>query len=75
MENIIHCDHCQEDMNQADWEANSQHCLQCGKLIGNFSMTLSQPRRFEPIKARLQFADIFRQGRSLQPTAETRLYA
>lgn len=32
MEHNIHCSHCQEDMNYADWEAHNGHCLHCGDV-------------------------------------------
>ncbi|NJK90913.1 MAG: hypothetical protein HC904_03180 [Blastochloris sp.] len=33
MEHNIHCPHCQEDMNHADWEANNGQCLHCDHNI------------------------------------------
>lgn len=30
METLIHCHHCQEDTNTADWEANRGVCPHCG---------------------------------------------
>lgn len=30
METLIHCIHCQEDTNLADWEANHGICPHCG---------------------------------------------
>jgi acetyl-CoA carboxylase beta subunit len=33
MNTFIHCHHCQEDMNSADWEANSGRCLHCDSEI------------------------------------------
>lgn len=43
MEHNIHCSHCQEDMNQADWEANHGRCLHCGKAVESEWQMLRQP--------------------------------
>lgn len=31
MDTLVHCQHCQEDTNTADWEANQGVCPHCGK--------------------------------------------
>lgn len=35
MTSMIQCPHCQEDMNPADWEANEQFCISCGRPTEN----------------------------------------
>lgn len=32
MQTLIHCHHCQEDTNHADWEANHGVCPHCGQF-------------------------------------------
>jgi len=31
MTDLIHCRHCHEDTNGADWDANQQRCLHCDR--------------------------------------------
>lgn len=33
MEHNIHCSHCQEDMNHADWDAHHGHCIHCDHAV------------------------------------------
>lgn len=33
MEHNIHCSHCHEDMNYADWDANHARCVHCGNAV------------------------------------------
>ena len=51
MTTLIHCYHCQEDMNTPDWEANGGTCLHCNRPLNPDRPLLS--RRFAPL-ARLR---------------------
>lgn len=61
MTTLIHCHHCQEDMNAADWQANGEACLHCERPL---SAAWPKPnRRFAPIvrlKHRLQLSEFVR---------------
>ena len=34
METLLHCHHCGEDTNRADWEAAHECCAHCGEATG-----------------------------------------
>ncbi|MDR1191307.1 MAG: hypothetical protein LBK60_06560 [Verrucomicrobiales bacterium] len=58
MTTLIHCHHCQEDMNDADWDANGGRCLHCDAPL---TVTWEQPDRklasLLSLRRRLQLRD------------------
>jgi len=58
MTTLIHCHHCQEDMNTADWAANGERCLHCDTALAG---VWEQPdHKLEPLirlRHRLQLRD------------------
>ncbi len=75
METMIQCNRCQEDMNEADWEANQHCCLHCGSKLPDPISEITQPRRFAPLKTRLEFSRVFEPVRRQAIYREARLYA
>ncbi len=60
METLIHCNHCQEDTNSADWEANRGVCPHCGRATGS-QIELLRASRHNPLRQmrrRLEFAPL-----------------
>ncbi|MDR2463279.1 MAG: hypothetical protein LBD30_05830 [Verrucomicrobiales bacterium] len=61
MTTLIHCHHCQEDMNSADWNANGERCLHCDTPL---TASQSQPDRLlSPLlslRRRMQLRDQLR---------------
>ena len=61
MTSLIHCHHCQEDMNTPDWNANGGSCLHCSRPVSP-DWPAPSPR-FAPIvrlKHRLMISDFVR---------------
>jgi hypothetical protein len=75
METMIQCNRCQEDMNEADWEANERCCLHCGSKLPGTISEMIQPRHFEPLKTRLEFSRLFVPVGRAMIQREARLYA
>ena len=40
METLVHCRHCGEDSNRADWEAERRCCMHCGEPAGTMARGL-----------------------------------
>lgn len=75
METMIQCNRCQEDMNEADWEANQYCCLHCGSKLPGAISEFTRPRRFAPLTTRLEFSRIFQPVGREVIDREARLYA
>lgn len=64
METLIHCQHCQEDTNSADWEANHGVCPHCGmETEPDWGLFGAGRRRVEPLaraRRRLQLQPLLR---------------
>jgi len=64
METLIHCPHCQEDINSADWEANHGICPHCGtEAEPDWGLFGAGRRRVEPLaraRRRLELQPLLR---------------
>jgi hypothetical protein len=47
--NLIHCPHCGEDMNPADWNASKHTCLHCGEPVVPLATQNVKMRRLMPL--------------------------
>lgn len=80
METMIQCPRCQEELNQADWEANQGCCLHCGRSIESTAHWVRQRRGLGILRSRLDLRspDLRRvtiPSRSLAALSGRRIYA
>jgi hypothetical protein len=75
MDTLIHCPHCHEDMNPADWSANHGCCCHCGWRTGDPATARRRPAPFGRLRVRLAFDGLARLCLQPATTLEDRLYA
>lgn len=80
METMIQCHNCQEELNQADWEANEGCCLHCGRSVESSGHWISQRQGLGVLKSRLDLrlptlraASL--PARTINPVPVRRIYA
>ena len=69
MTKLIHCPHCQEDINEADWEANASCCPGCGNAVELPDAWMHHERGFAAFRERMEWRSLFNRGTPVSRSA------
>lgn len=60
MTKLIHCHHCHEDINEADWEANASCCPGCGQVVQSPDFWNQSDWGFNAFRDRIELRTLLR---------------